>query len=86
MSGATLNEAYASLIADVGNRVQSGQAAADVSAQLEQEAVARQQNVAGVNLDEEAADLLRFQQAYQACARIIQASQSIFDSLLEATR
>lgn len=86
VSGSTLNEAYASLIADVGNRVQSGEAAADVSAQLEQEAVARQQNVAGVNLDEEAADLLRFQQAYQACARIIQASQSIFDSLLEATR
>jgi flagellar hook-associated protein 1 FlgK len=86
VGGSTLNEGYASLVADVGNRVQSGQAAAEVSSQLESEAVARQQNVAGVNLDEEAADLLRFQQAYQACARIIQASQSIFDSLLDATR
>jgi flagellar hook-associated protein 1 len=85
VGGSTLNEAYASLIGDVGNRVQSGQAAADVSSALQSEAVARQQNVAGVNLDEEAADLLRYQQAYQACARIIQASQSLFDSLLSAT-
>jgi flagellar hook-associated protein 1 FlgK len=85
VGGATLNESYASLLGDVGNRVQAGQAAADVSAQLETEAVSRQQNVSGVNLDEEAADLLRFQQAYQACARIIQTSQSLFDTLLSAT-
>ena len=85
VGGSTLNEAYASLLGDVGNRVQSGTAAADVSSAMQAEAVARQQNVAGVNLDEEAADLLRYQQAYQACARIIQASQSMFDSLLSAT-
>ncbi len=85
VGGATLNETYASLLGDVGSRVQSGQAAADVSAQLQQEAVARQQNVSGVNLDEEASNLLRFQQAYQASARIIQASQSLFESLLSAT-
>ncbi|HZY18564.1 MAG TPA: flagellar hook-associated protein FlgK [Ramlibacter sp.] len=85
VEGSTLNEAYASLLGDVGNRVQSGQAAADVSGQLQAEAVARQQNVSGVNLDEEAANLLRYQQAYQACAKIIQTSQSLFESLLAAT-
>jgi flagellar hook-associated protein 1 FlgK len=85
VGGSTLNEAYATLLGDVGNRVQSGQAAADVSGQLQAEAVSRQQNVSGVNLDEEAANLLRFQQAYQACAKIIQASQTLFDSLLSAT-
>ncbi|MGZ5846109.1 MAG: flagellar hook-associated protein FlgK [Ramlibacter sp.] len=85
VGGSTLNEAYASLLGDVGNRVQSAQAAADVSTQLQNEAVTRQQNVAGVNLDEEAANLLRYQQAYQACAKIIQASQTLFQSLLSAT-
>jgi flagellar hook-associated protein 1 FlgK len=84
VDGATLNEAYAALVGDVGARVQSGQAAAEVSGQLQDEAVARQQAVAGVDLDEEAANLLRFQQAYQASARIIQASQSLFQSLLAA--
>lgn len=83
--GATLNESYAALLGDVGSCTQATQAAADVSARLHDESVARQQAVSGVNLDEEAADLLRFQQAYQASARIIQASQSLFESLLSAT-
>ena len=41
-------------------------------------------SVAGVNLDEEAANLIRFQQSYSACARIISASQTIFDALINA--
>jgi flagellar hook-associated protein 1 FlgK len=43
-----------------------------------------QQSVAGVNLDEEAASLVRYQQAYQASAQIISTSQTIFSSLLSA--
>jgi flagellar hook-associated protein 1 len=85
VGGATINEAYAALLGDVGNRVQSGQDSLDVSNRLQADAIGRQQSVAGVNLDEEAANLLRYQQAYQASARIIQASQSLFDALLSAT-
>lgn len=84
-AGATLNESYAALVGDVGSRVQAGQAEADVSQKLQSDAVSRQQNLAGVNLDEEAADMLRFQQAYQASARIIQTSQTLFEALLSAT-
>jgi flagellar hook-associated protein 1 FlgK len=40
--------------------------------------------VSGVNLDEEAANLVRYQQAYQASAQVISASQTIFSSLLSA--
>jgi len=47
---------------------------------------ARRESYSGVNLDEEAANLLRFQQAYQASAQIIQTSQSLFQSLLGAVR
>ncbi len=85
VDGGTLNQGYASLIAQVGGRIQSGQNLADVSGRMETEARARKEAVSGVNLDEEAANLLRFQQAYQACARIIQASQALFESLLSAT-
>ncbi len=46
----------------------------------------RREAYSGVNLDEEAANLLRFQQAYQASAQIIQTSQSLFQSLLGAVR
>jgi flagellar hook-associated protein 1 len=41
---------------------------------------------AGVNLDEEAARLIQYQQAYQACAKIIQVAQSTFDTLLQIGR
>ena len=85
VDGSTLDDAYASLVGDVGLRVQGARDAATVSGALSQEAQSRQQAVSGVSLDEEAADLLRFQQAYQASAKIIQASQTLFESLLAAS-
>jgi flagellar hook-associated protein 1 FlgK len=42
--------------------------------------------VTGVNLDQEAVDLMRFQQAYQASSRIIQVSRDIFQSILDAVQ
>lgn len=85
VDGATLNEAYAALVGDAGVRVQSARDGAAVSQQMQADATARLQGVSGVNLDEEAANLLRYQQAYQASAKIIQASQTLFDALLSAT-
>jgi flagellar hook-associated protein 1 FlgK len=38
----------------------------------------------GVNLDEEAARLIQFQQSYQAAAKVLQVAQSLFDTLLNA--
>ena len=85
VGGATINETYAALLGDTGVRVQGARESAEVSTALQADASARQQNVSGVNLDEEAANLLRFQQAYQASAKVIQASQQLFDMLLSAT-
>lgn len=84
VDGATLNGSYAALVGDVGIRIQSARDTASVSSRLLSESTTRQQNVSGVNLDEEAANLLRYQQAYQASAKIIQASQQLFDTLLAA--
>jgi len=83
--GATPAATYAGLVADVGLRVRAGRDTAALSSAARGELVARQQQAGGVNLDEEAASLLRFQQAYQASARILQASQALFDALLSAT-
>ena len=48
--------------------------------------MAAQAAVSGVDLDQEAVDLMRFQQAYQAAAQIISVASTVFDSLLAATR
>ena len=81
--GAALSDGYAAVIAQVGIRTQSAMYASDVSnaiaANLETERTA----VSGVNLDEEAAKLLQYQQAYQASAKMIQIAQSIFDTLIQ---
>jgi flagellar hook-associated protein 1 FlgK len=53
---------------------------------LTSQSKAAQQAISGVNLDEEAANLIRFQQAYQAAARAMQISTSLFEDLLGAVR
>jgi flagellar hook-associated protein 1 FlgK len=50
------------------------------------QAMSSQQSVSGVNLDEEAANLVRFQQAYQASAQVISTANSIFGALLSAVK
>ena len=48
--------------------------------------IASKEAVSGVNLDEEAANLIRFQQAYQAASQVVLTSRTIFDTLLGAFR
>ena len=48
--------------------------------------MAERESVSGVNLEEEAADLLRYQQAYQAAAQIIATADTMFQTLLSAVR
>ena len=81
--GVPLSDGYVSLFSDLGTRVQGAQFAADFSAGVATAAEQARSNVAGVNLDEEAARLLQFQQAYQASAKFLQIAQSTFDSLLQ---
>jgi len=84
-NGATFNDAFAAVLADVGIRTQSAQATEALSARLLGEAQSAQAQLSGVNLDEEAARLMQHQQMYQAAAKVIQAAQSMFDTLLAAT-
>ena len=79
----TITDAYASAIASIGVRVQGGKTAADISAGVAADAESARANKAGVNLDEEAARLIQFQQSYQAAAKMLQVAQSVFDTMLQ---
>jgi flagellar hook-associated protein 1 FlgK len=83
---ASLGETYAELVAAVGVKTRSADMNAQVQGQLLSEATAQRDSISGVNLDEEAADLLRFQQAYQASAQVISVAGQMFESLFDALR
>lgn len=84
MSGktATFQSAYAQLVSDNGNKTRElAVTGAAQQALLEQSSAAREA-LSGVNLDEEAANLIRYQQAYQASAKVIDIGSKLFDVLL----
>ena len=74
------------LTADVALSTRTAQVNRDAEAVIHDSDVAAQDSVSGVNLDEEAANLLRYQQAYAAAAQIIAAANQMFDTLLNAVR
>jgi flagellar hook-associated protein 1 FlgK len=81
--GAALTDGYAGLISQIGIRTQSADYSAKVSASIATNVERDRAGVSGVNLDEEAASLLQYQQAYQASAKMIQIAQNIFDTLIQ---
>lgn len=80
----TFSDAYAGMLSTFGVRVQSAKALATQSATVAEQAKTLASNTSGVNLDEEAARLIQFQQSYQAAAKMLQVAQSVFDTLLQA--
>jgi flagellar hook-associated protein 1 FlgK len=74
--------AYAQLVSSVGNTTRQMQVSNTAQQTLLDNATQTQQQLSGVNLDEEAANLLRFQQAYQAAAKMIQMGSTLFDTIL----
>ncbi len=81
---ADYQEAYTRLVTDVGVKTRQAEFGRDSSAALYERSFSAQQEISGVNLDEEAANLLKFQQSYQAIARVITAADQMFQSLLGA--
>jgi len=79
----TLADGYAGLMAQVGTRTQSATFAAELSTTIAGNLERDRTAVSGVNLDEEAAKLIQYQQAYQASAKMLQIAQSVFDTLIQ---
>jgi flagellar hook-associated protein 1 FlgK len=81
----SLDDTASRLVGSIGVATRQAQSSRDAQQIMQQDAIAAQDAVSGVNLDEEAANMLRFQQAYQAAAQMIQVANTLFDSLLAAT-
>jgi len=83
---ANYQDVYGQIVADVGRRTKSAEVNGAAQQGFLNQAIAAKDAVSGVNLDEEAANLVRFQQAYQAASQVVLTSRTIFDTLLGAFR
>lgn len=83
---ASYQSAYAQIVSDVGNKTREIQVTATAQESVVKQAEDAQQSLSGVNLDEEAANLLRYQQAYQASGKMIEIADKLFNTLLELGR
>ena len=84
MSGKTTSYqgAYAQLVNDTGNKTRTAQVNGDAQQALLAQSQSSRDSLSGVNLDEEAANLIKYQQAYQAASKIIEIGSKLFDTLL----
>jgi flagellar hook-associated protein 1 len=82
----SLNNATSRLVGQIGSQTQQVQSSRDAQQIVQQEASDARDSVSGVNLDEEAANLIKYQQAYQAAAQMIKVASDLFDSILAAVR
>ncbi len=81
--GRTVADTWSQSMADIGVRVQSARSSSSISAAVAAQAEQTRSGQDGVNLDEEAARLIQYQQSYQAAAKVLQVAQSLFDTLLQ---
>ncbi|MDV7395768.1 flagellar basal body rod C-terminal domain-containing protein, partial [Arthrospira platensis SPKY1] len=79
---ASLQSGYARIVSAVGNKTREVQVGEQAQVTLLQQAKDARDALSGVNLDEEAANLIRYQQAYQASGRVMAIAQRLFDELL----
>jgi flagellar hook-associated protein 1 FlgK len=82
----SVSSAVERLTGNLGLQTRSAQMSRDAEAAVNQSDLAARDAISGVNLDEEAANMLRYQQAYQAAAQIIAAANEMFDTLINAVR
>lgn len=80
----SFGDAYGMLVANVATRTNQSDVGQQTQKALLDQTSLRYESTSGVNLDEEAANLIKFQQAYQAASQIITVSNTIFDALIRA--
>ncbi|MCB1886685.1 MAG: flagellar hook-associated protein FlgK [Rhodocyclaceae bacterium] len=79
---ATFQSVYSQLVSTVGSKTREVQVGVQAQERLVEQASASKEALSGVNLDEEAANLVRYQQSYQASARVMQIAGRLFDEIL----
>lgn len=83
---ASFSEGYGQLVAHVGTLTHSADISRSAQDVLLKQAIASRETISGVNLDEEAANLIKYQNAYQASAKVVSVVNGLFDSLIGAIR
>ena len=86
LSGATLQQGYERALSKVGAVNSLAKISEEALEVVYEDAVTLESSISGVSLDDEAADLIRFQQSFQAAAQVIKVSSAVFDSILSASR
>ncbi|MEW6187356.1 MAG: flagellar basal body rod C-terminal domain-containing protein [Thermodesulfobacteriota bacterium] len=82
LEASTLTEYYQTLVAEIGLKSQAASETLEFSENFLNNLSDRRDSISGVSLDEEAANLIRFQQAYQAAARLIRTADEMFEALM----
>jgi flagellar hook-associated protein 1 FlgK len=82
-STTSYSTAFAELVNGVGNKTRELKITSAAEAKVLEQATTAMQSESGVNLDEEATNLLRYQQAYQAAGKMMQIASQLFDTLLQ---
>jgi flagellar hook-associated protein 1 len=82
----SLVDVYGNTVGSVGSQTNQAALSRDANKALVAQYESRRASVSGVNLDEEAAKLIQYQQSYQAAAQIISVSRQVFDTLLNSVR
>tara|TARA_R110002096_G_scaffold17139_4_gene59034 strand:+ start:63664 stop:65595 length:1932 start_codon:yes stop_codon:yes gene_type:complete len=83
---ATYQDTYGQLVADVGSTTRQSEISSEALAVLKEQTIETRESISGVNLDEEAANMLKFQQSYSAAAQMISVADNLFNSLINAFR
>jgi flagellar hook-associated protein 1 FlgK len=83
---ATMDSAYSQLVNRVGNKTHEVQTNELTQTTLYEQACEARDALSAVNLDEEAANLVRYQQAYQASAQVMTVAQRLFDEIISIMR
>ena len=86
VAGATVAEDLGTLAGTVGGQTATLATRSDALEAMRNDALERRDSISGVNLDEEAIDLVRHEQAYQAAAQVIRTADELFDTVLSAIR
>lgn len=83
---ASYQDAYGQMVAEIGAKTRQTEISGEALSVLREQALEARESVSGVNLDEEAANMLKFQQSYSAAAQMISVADSLFESLINAFR
>ncbi len=85
-TGSSFTDAYGDLVERVGTLTSQARVDGEATSAIVKQATDNRDSISGVNLDEEAAKLIQFEQYYQASAQIIQVARSLFDTLINTFR